>query len=54
MEAVTCAIMATVNPGDEVIILVPAFMFHFKAIHFAGGTPIHVDLVEDKNWGLNV
>lgn len=37
------ALMAMVNPGDEVIIFDPCFVMYESLIHLAGGTPVRVD-----------
>ena len=43
-EALGAAILATVQPGDEVIILTPAYDSYAPMIRRAGGTPIEVAL----------
>ncbi len=37
VEALTAAIMAVVNPGDEVIIPIPAYSTHMRQVEMAGG-----------------
>ena len=44
-EALAAAILATVEPGDEVIILTPAYDAYAPLIHRAGGRPVEVALV---------
>jgi aminotransferase len=41
-EALQNAMLATIDPGDEVIIPEPCFVAYQAAVIFAGGTPIHV------------
>ncbi|NVJ85657.1 MAG: aminotransferase class I/II-fold pyridoxal phosphate-dependent enzyme [Algoriphagus sp.] len=43
-EAIFCAITAVVDPGDEVILLEPAYDSYEPAVILSGGIPIHVDL----------
>src|SRR4249919_521363 len=44
-EALAAAILATVEPGDEVIILTPAYDAYAPLIRRAGGLPVEVALV---------
>jgi len=44
-EALAAAILATVSPGDEVIVFTPAYDAYVPLIRRAGGTPIEVALV---------
>ncbi len=41
-EALTLTMMATINPGEEVIIPTPAFVSYQGAVQMAGGIPIDV------------
>src|ERR1044071_1415946 len=41
-EALQNAMLATINPGDEVIIPEPCFVAYPASVVFAGGTPVHV------------
>jgi methionine aminotransferase len=43
-EAVFCAIQAVVHPGDEVVVLDPAFDCYAPAVELAGGRTVHVPL----------
>jgi aspartate/methionine/tyrosine aminotransferase len=43
-EALGAAILATVQPGDEVVILTPAYDSYAPTIRRAGGTPVEVAL----------
>ncbi|NNC48734.1 MAG: aminotransferase class I/II-fold pyridoxal phosphate-dependent enzyme [Sphingomonas sp.] len=44
-EALGAAILATVTPGEEVIIFAPAFDSYAPMVRRAGGTPVEVKLV---------
>lgn len=43
-EALFCAIMASVKPGDEVIVFDPAYDSYEPAVQLAGGKTIHIAL----------
>jgi len=43
-QAILSAILAIVHPGDEVIVLEPAYDSYEPGIVLAGGTPVHVAL----------
>ena len=45
--ALTLAIMATVNPGDEVIVTDPHFVMYSYITRMAGGVPVIVDTYDD-------
>ncbi|MBI5303184.1 MAG: aminotransferase class I/II-fold pyridoxal phosphate-dependent enzyme [Chloroflexi bacterium] len=48
-EALHCAILATIDPGDEVIVPEPCFVAYKPAVLFAGGVPVVVETrVEDE------
>jgi N-succinyldiaminopimelate aminotransferase len=50
-EALGAAILATVEPGDEVIIFTPAYDSYAPMIRRAGGTPVEVAL-EPPGWRI--
>jgi len=43
-EAMCATVLATVDPGDEVVVIEPAHENYVPAVHFAGGTPRYVAL----------
>jgi aspartate/methionine/tyrosine aminotransferase len=51
-EALGAAILATVQPGDEVIILTPAYDSYAPTIRRAGGTPVEVAL-KPPEWRID-
>lgn len=53
-EAVFLALMATINPGDEVLLLEPSFICYQPDILLAGGKPIPVPFHEREGFRLNV
>lgn len=52
-EAVFLAIMAFCNPGDEVIIPVPAWPAYEACVRLAGGTPVFLPLEKSDDFKLN-
>ncbi len=51
-EAVDIAIRATTNPGDEVIILEPAFVSYVPMVLLAGGVPKIISLKNENDFKL--
>jgi aspartate/methionine/tyrosine aminotransferase len=51
--ALTLAIMATVNPGDEVIVTDPHFVMYSYLTRMAGGVPVIVDTYDDFQPDIN-
>lgn len=48
-EALHCAMLATLDPGDEVIVAEPCFVAYKPSVVFAGGVPVVVETrVEDE------
>ncbi len=45
-EGIFCAVMACVNPGDEVIVFDPCYDCYEPSIELAGGRAIHIPLAE--------
>jgi len=46
----TFAVLACVNPGDEVIVPNPGFPIYESAVRFAGGTPVSLALREERSF----
>jgi aminotransferase len=42
-EALHCAMLATIDPGDEVIVPEPSFVAYKPSVIFAGGSPVVVE-----------
>ncbi|MDH5494367.1 MAG: pyridoxal phosphate-dependent aminotransferase [Candidatus Bathyarchaeota archaeon] len=49
-EAVSLALLAFINPGDEVLIPDPGFVCYVPAVLIAGGTPILMPLLENNGF----
>lgn len=48
-EAIDIAVRALINPGDEVIVPIPAFVCYGPLVELAGGTPVYIHTkAEDK------
>jgi methionine aminotransferase len=53
-QAIFTAVMAAVHPGDEVVIVDPAYDCYAPAVVLAGGTPVHVPLGADMKFSIDV
>jgi len=53
IEAITATLLATVGPGDEVLLTSPTYASYLPAVHLSGATPRFVALDEDANFDLN-
>jgi aminotransferase len=52
MEAITMCLLATVNPGDEVIIPDPCFPNYFGQVMVAGAVPVTVPVYEENEFNI--
>lgn len=48
------AILATINPGDEVIYPNPGFPIYESVINFVGGVPVPIPLLEENEFRMNI
>ncbi len=51
--ALYVALMTVINPGDEVLILDPAWVSYKPMVQIIGGTPVHLSLPADKGFALH-
>ena len=51
-QAIFEAMMATLNPGDEVILPVPYWVSYLDIIHYAGGKAVFLETDEAENFAL--
>ncbi|KPK74775.1 MAG: hypothetical protein AMJ79_13195 [Phycisphaerae bacterium SM23_30] len=54
IEGLTAAVMAVINPGDEVIFPVPGYSSHIRQVQLAGGKPVCVPTIEEKGFSLDM
>jgi aminotransferase len=54
IEGLSAAVLATVNPGDEVIIPIPGYSTHVRQVEIAGGKPVLVQTDEENGFKLNI
>ncbi len=54
IEAITAALLAILDPGDEVLIPDPTYTSYQSAIRVAKGVPVFVPLDEKNHWALDI
>jgi aminotransferase len=54
IEGLAAAVMAVVDPGDEVILPTPTYSTHVRHVLLASATPVFVPSPEDAGFGLDV
>jgi len=50
IEGLAAAIMAIIDPGDEVILPTPTYSTHIRQVQIASGKPVLVPLIEEKGF----
>jgi aminotransferase len=50
IEAITAAVLAITEPGDEIILPSPSYVSHKEIVHLSGCCPVYVPLNETKGW----
>jgi len=53
IEAIAATLLASIDPGDEVLVVSPTYASYLPAIQIAGGVPRFVALDEDENFDLD-
>ncbi len=53
IEGLSAAVMAVVDPGDEVLIPVPGYSTHIRQVVLASGNPVLVPTVEEDGFKLD-
>lgn len=53
IEAIAATLLATIDEGDEVLVVSPTYASYLPAIRLAGGVPRFVALNEDANFDLD-
>ncbi len=46
--------MASIDPGDEVILPTPTYSTHIRQVELASGKPVLVPLIEEKDFALDI
>ncbi|MBN1300675.1 MAG: aminotransferase class I/II-fold pyridoxal phosphate-dependent enzyme [Melioribacteraceae bacterium] len=54
IEGLAVAVLATVDPGDEVILPTPTYSTHITQVKLASAKPVLVPLVEEINYSLDI
>ena len=54
VEGLSAAIMALVNPGDEVILPSPTYSTHISQVILASGKPVLVPTIEEEEFALDI
>jgi aminotransferase len=54
IEGLAAAIMAVVDPGDEVILPTPTYSTHIRQVQLASGKPVLVSLIEEEGFRLDI
>jgi len=54
IEGLAAAVMAVVDPGDEVIIPVPGYSTHIRQVELASGIPVLVPTIEESGFRLDL
>jgi len=54
IEGLAAAVMAVVDPGDEVLLPSPTYSTHIRQVVIASGKPVLVPTVEDKGFVLDI
>ena len=54
IEGLAAAVMATIDPDDEVILPTPTYSTHIRQVELASGKPVLVPLIEKENFALDV
>lgn len=54
IEGLAVAVLATVDPGDEVILPTPTYSTHITQVKLASAKPVLVPLIEENNYSLDI
>jgi len=54
IEGLSAAMMALINPGDEVILPSPTYSTHVRQVDIAGGKPVFVPKIEEEGFKLDI
>lgn len=54
IEGLAAAVIATIDPGDEVILPTPTYSTHITQVKLASGKPVLVPLIEENDFALDL
>jgi aminotransferase len=54
IEGLAASVLATIDPGDEVILPTPTYSTHITQVKLASGIPVLVPLIEEDNFILDI
>ena len=54
IEGLAAAVMAVIDPGDEIVLPTPTYSTHIRQVQIASGRPVLVPLIEEENFALNI
>jgi aminotransferase len=54
IEGLAAAIMAVIDPGDEVILPTPTYSTHIRQVVIASGKPVLVPCIEEEGFALDI
>ncbi len=54
IEGLSAAVMALIDPGDEVLLPSPNYSTHAQQVVLASGTPIYVPTIEEEGFRLDI
>ena len=54
IEGLAAAVMAVIDPGDEVILPTPTYSTHIRQVQMASGKPVLVPLIEEEAFRLDI
>jgi len=54
IEGLAVAVLATVDPGDEVILPTPTYSTHITQVKLASAKPVLIPLIEEKDFALDI
>jgi len=54
IEGLAAAVMASIDPGDEVVLPSPTYSTHIRQVVIASGTPILVPTIEEEGFILDI
>lgn len=54
IEGLAAAVMAVVDPGDQVILPTPTYSTHIQQVVLASGKPVLIPLIEEEGFALDI